>query len=174
MRRLSPPRRPTLQTSSGKPFFSDGLKKLEHRWVKINRAKRRRCWEINRHFFKIFAFFCRLSTYRTALVYTGRKVTSIARNAPDPLTWTLPRCRSSLVSHGQSKRDYRLQTRCQRPVWYRACVQVQNSSANIWFITTDWEILGSVDKALLGTVIKLFHSNAESIYSGWWAVLLLA
>jgi len=39
-----------------KSYFSDGLKKFEHRWVKGYRAKRRLCWEINRHFSKIFIF----------------------------------------------------------------------------------------------------------------------
>jgi len=35
-----------------KTYFSDGLKKSEHRWVKCIEL-RRLCWEINSHFFKI-------------------------------------------------------------------------------------------------------------------------
>ena len=47
-----------------KSWFSDGFKKLEYRWVKCIELKG--CWEI----FPKFSFlFCRLSTYRTALVY---------------------------------------------------------------------------------------------------------
>jgi len=41
----------------------------------VYRAKKRLCWEINRHFSKIFFFFWRLSTYRTTLVANTLKIT---------------------------------------------------------------------------------------------------
>ena len=54
-----------------KTYFSDGLKKLEHRWVKCIELKGDYVEKQIATFPKFSFFFCRLSTYRTALVSTA-------------------------------------------------------------------------------------------------------
>jgi hypothetical protein len=53
-----------------KTYFSGGLKKLEHRWVKCIELKGDYVEKKLATFPKFSFFFCRLSTYRTTLVYS--------------------------------------------------------------------------------------------------------
>ena len=55
-------------TDLQKTCFSNGLKKLEHRWVKCVELKRDYVEKYIATFLKFLFFFCRLSSYRTALV----------------------------------------------------------------------------------------------------------